>query len=188
MTFVETTEQLEDATQKLIQQKQQYTSLIGASSDEEITSTIQSQRYEVEYLWVKLGNHATKNGITLKMDIVNGGASENKLYNLKFTASGNYANLTEFIYEVENDSTLGFKIENFKLLPSEVKTADNKTKKLDFNNLVATFLVKNVYIDLDKITSSTTTNENTANNNTTTQNTVEETNNQNTDEMVNSVQ
>lgn len=198
ITFVETTEQLEDATQKLIQQKQQYTSLIGASSDEEITSTIQSQRYEVEYLWVKLGNHATKNGITLKMDIVNGGASQNKLYNLKFTASGNYVNLTEFIYEVENDSTLGFKIENFKLLPSGVdntaqkeekeENKGNTTKVLDYNNLVSTFLVKNVYIDLDKITSNTLNNQSNDNNNTTTENTIDESNNQSIDEMVNYVQ
>ena len=183
VSFPEATEQLESSTVKLKEQKQQYASLVGGSSETEITSTIQTQKYEVEYLWVKLGNHATKNGITLKMDITRGAASENKIYNLNFTATGSYANITTLIYEIENDSTLGFKIENFKLLPSTItnnennkgnkdnstENKNNTTRVTDVTNLVATFTVKDVYIDLDQISNATQNNTNT-NTNTNTDN------------------
>lgn len=183
-------------------QKEQYATLIGASSEEEISSVIQTEKYEVEYLWVKLGNHATKNGITLKMDITKGASATNQKYNLLFTATGTYVNITEFIYQIENDSTLGFKIEKFKLLPTAktttTSTNNNNTKNTDTNtdtntvdaeantvdkstasqeqNLVATFTVKDVYVDLKNTTNTNTnntkTNENTnttnANNNSTT--------------------
>lgn len=179
ISFPEATEQIESATEELKVQKQQYASLVGGSSETELTSAVQTQKYEVEYLWVKLGNHATKNGITLKMDIARGAASENKIYNLNFTATGSYANITALIYEIENDSTLGFKIENFKLLPSTIannknddknnednennttKSNNTSTTVVDVTNLVATFTVRDVYIDLDQI--STTTQNNTNN-------------------------
>ena len=197
VSFSESIDNLEKSTKELADQKQQYASLVGTTPDTEIMSAIQSERYEVEYLWVKLGNHATKNGITLKMDITNGGATENKLYNLKFTATGNYANVTEFIYEVENDSTLGFKIENFSLLPSgtTAKTDNNNNNETantnttsDVQNLLATFLVKNVYIDLDKVTNITTTDENTNTDNSAAENTIQENNEENVEQTTNSVQ
>lgn len=169
--FAQSNDELQQATSNLKLQKEQYASLIGASSEEDISSAIQTEKYEVEYLWVKLGNHATKNGITLKMDITKGTSLENKKYNLVFTATGSYINVTEFVYQIENDSTLGFKIENFKLLPSggtTTTTANNNnnndntnttannttTTSSDVQNLVATFTVKDVYIDLDQLTES----------------------------------
>lgn len=207
VNFAESAERLEQATANLKGQKEQYASLVGASSESEINSAIQTEKYEVEYLWVKLGNHATKNGITLKMDITKGASLENKRYNLQFTATGKYANITEFIYEIENDSTLGFKVENFKLLPSSSTstttnnnnnntTNNNTTTSYDVQNLVATFTVKDIYIDLEQISNTTASNNdnrdntNTTNQNTITENTntVQENNVQDVDAIANSMQ
>jgi len=82
-------------------------------------STNQIERYEVETLWVKLGKYATSEGAIIRMDIVQG--NTNETYNLKFTVNGSYISITDFISDIENDSTLGFKIEEFKMLPSDVE-------------------------------------------------------------------
>lgn len=82
-------------------------------------STNQIERYEVETLWVKLGKYATSEGAIIRMDIVQG--NTNETYNLKFTVNGSYISITDFISDIENDSTLGFKIEEFKMLPTNIE-------------------------------------------------------------------
>ena len=62
---------------------------------------------------------------------------------MKFTATGEYVGITDFIYDIENDSSLGFKIEEFKLLPATTQQSDGKT------NLSATFTCKNIAINID---------------------------------------
>lgn len=79
-------------------------------------SASQIERYEVETLWVKLGNYATREGAIIKMDIVQG--NTNETYNLRFTVDGSYISITDFISDIENDSTLGFKIEEFRMGPT----------------------------------------------------------------------
>ena len=50
-------------------------------------------------------------------------------YDLNFVATGDYVGITDFIYDIENDSSLGFKIEGFKMEPDgdRVKTSFNCT-------------------------------------------------------------
>ena len=45
----------------------------------------------------------------------NSGSGTNGLYDLYFTANGTYVGITDFISDIENDSKLGFKIDDFKL-------------------------------------------------------------------------
>ena len=88
-------------------------------------------------------------------------------YDLDFTATGSYICITDFVSAIENDSTLGFKIEEFKLVPSG-------------SDLQATFTCKDISINKEELNTSTvmtTQNTNTTNNTTNTTNSTNSTNN-----------
>lgn len=107
---------VQESTKKLEQAKKDYEDMTTISSEDDVQVASQIERYEVETLWVKLGNYATSEGAVIRMDIVQG--NSNDTYNLKFTVNGSYISITDFISDIENDSTLGFQIEEFKILPS----------------------------------------------------------------------
>lgn len=164
---------------KLKEEKKNYEDMTTISSDGDMQSSNQIEKYELETLYVKLGNHATKEGVVMKMDILQGSSGAQGVYNLNFTVTGGYVQIEDFISSIENDSTLGFKIEEFKMAPSG-------------DTLQATFVCKDVPIkELSSTTSVTpktqqdgntagnttnaaanaTTNSNTATNTTTANNT-----------------
>lgn len=64
-------------------------------------------------MWTIIGNYATKEEVTITLDIVEGTSKDN--YNLNFTVTGGYVGITDFIYDLENDEKLNFKIENLKM-------------------------------------------------------------------------
>lgn len=124
---------VETNAKKLASEKQRYEE-ITSTIDGETQSTGQIQKYEIETLWVKLGNHATSEGAVMKMDVLTSGTAQD-VYNLKFTVTGSYISITDFISDIENDSTLGFKIEEFKMIPA----GEN-------GDLQATFVCKEISI------------------------------------------
>lgn len=150
---------INESSKKLEQVKKEYEDMTSISSEGDIQSAAQMERYEVETLWVKLGNYATSEGAIVRIDILQGNTSGS--YNLKFTVTGSYISITDFISDIENDSTLGFKIEEFKMVPSG-------------NDLQATFTCKEIAIK----EVSETSNPNTGNteNTTNTTNTTNKTN------------
>ena len=162
---------------KLKEEKQNYQDMTAISSDGETQAVNQIEKYEIETLWVKLGNHATSEGVVMKMDVTSGSSGAQGSYNLNFTVTGGYVEIEDVISSIENDSTLGFKIEEFKMAPSG-------------NDLQATFVCKDIPIkqvsSTTTVTQSTTTdgnntaNTNTAGNNTTDNNTANAANNTNT--------
>ena len=125
---------------KLEQEKKNYEDMVTISTNEQVQFANQYQKYEVEYLWTIIGNHATKEGVVIKIDIVS--AAGNNRYNLNFTVNGSYIGTTEFISDIENDSALGFKIENFCMKPGgstqELQTTfsckDIEIKDIQLNN------------------------------------------------------
>ena len=123
------------SSQQLKQQKKNYEDMTAISTDAEGKSTNQIEKYEIETLWVRLGNHATSQGVVMQMDVIKGNSSTQDMYNLKFTATGSYISITDFISAIENDSTLGFKIEEFKMNPSS-----------SGSDLQATFVCKDIAI------------------------------------------
>ena len=133
--YKQATSNVEESAKKLQQEKTKYIDMTSISEDGDIQSANQIERYEIETLWVKLGNHATSEGATMKMDVVQGSNTIANTYNLKFTVNGSYISITDFISDIENDSTLGFKIEEFKMVPSS-----------SGSNLEATFVCKDVAI------------------------------------------
>ena len=152
------------SSQQLKQQKKNYEDMTAISTDAEGKSTNQIEKYEIETLWVRLGNHATSQGVVMQMDVIKGNSSTQDMYNLKFTATGSYISITDFISAIENDSTLGFKIEEFKMNPSS-----------SGSDLQATFVCKDIAIkDVSQSTATTpspstdtSTNTNNITNNTT---------------------
>lgn len=126
-------DEIETNMKKLNQEKQTYQDMVSVSSSEDIQTANQFEKYEIERLWVQLGNHATAEGVDMKMAVANGNTSET--YNLNFTVNGDYVGTTNFIYNIENDTSLGFKIEEFKMIPGT--SADI---------LTTTFTCKNIQI------------------------------------------
>ena len=158
VTYDEKLETLDSANKKLQQEKQAYESYVASNDGTGTVSQIQS--YEVEYLWTKIGNYAKREGVVLKMDVAVNNAVLGT-YDLNFTVSGTYVGITEFIYDLDNDSSLLFKVENFKLLPTVQETTtkeENEDKKENSENksttqttstLVATFTCKDISINID---------------------------------------
>lgn len=133
--------ELNDSAKQLVIAKEEYNDKILYSSEDEIEQATQGIQYEMEYLWTKVGNHATKNGIVLKFTVRQSSTGVANQYDLSFIATGKYVSISEFIAALENDSSLNFKIENAKVIPFEGNT----------ENLQATFEVKDISIKMNKV-------------------------------------
>lgn len=149
--------------------KTSYEDMINISTDSEIQAANQYGVYEIGMLWIKLGNHAKSEGVTIDVFAKDLTAIDNnvtteadKKYNcnLYFTATGTYAGIASFIEDIEDDSKLGFRIEEFNMIASSEGT----------NILQATFTCKDIIIrgvSTNSITTNTNTNTTNNNNNTT---------------------
>lgn len=161
---------LKQDIESLTKSKEECLSLINISTESQLQEATQTKNYTIEYLWSAVGNHATKEGVTIKMDVTTGSIANSEYKNLNFTVTGNYLAITNFITDIENDSTLEFTIDNFSM---------EKEK--------CTFTVKDIKIQQEKTTvpnnANSSTNSNTSNttSNTTTNTTTNTTNNTTTD-------
>ena len=118
--------------------RQEYLQTINVSTENEIREATQTKNYTIEYFWSQVGNHATQEGVKIKFDVVSG-VDEN-IKNLEFTVSGNYLAITNFITELENDSTLQFTIDEFSMTQNQ-----------------CTFVVRDVFIKKETTTQTQNT-------------------------------
>lgn len=88
------------------------------------------------------------------MNFLGGNTGSAQAKNLNFTLNGSYIAITNFIYAIENDSELGFRVENFKILPGG-ENGGNAT------GLQATFIVRNIEIKTENTTATPTTDSST---------------------------
>ena len=107
--------------------------------------------YDIDFLWTIIGNYAIEEGINLKFDLVKNSQStastdsENLVVrDLKFSVTGTYIHLTDFIYDIEDDDRLAFEINDFNL---EVNSGANNTEISETEPLNATFVVYGVKIN-----------------------------------------
>ena len=136
-------EDLDGNVSNLLVAKEEYQDLADVSTKSEINKATTVETYTVEFLWTRLGRHATAEGVYLSYTPTNN--------SIKFTVSGDYIPILSFVSAIENDSKLGFRIENFKLIPGG-------------NNLQATFETRNINIKTEGVSTavqSNTTTENT---------------------------
>lgn len=146
---------LDSSFSKLQAEKQRYERTISYTTEEDLEKANTQEEYKLDYLWTKIGLYATQNGIIMKADVSHGSSGVANQYNISFTTIGEYLSISEFIYAIEKDDTLGFRIEEFSVVPHSD------------NNLQATFIIKNIAIDPNSLSSSSSVSTGTV---TTTQN------------------
>lgn len=130
---------LDSSLRKEQASKQKYQDTITYSTEEEIKAASQLEKYEISFLWTKIGLYATEHNVTIKANVSS--ASIVDLYNISFEATGTYIDITEFVEEIEKDSKLGFKIEDFGLVQYSEEA----------NQLQATFSIRNIAINKDTL-------------------------------------
>ncbi len=136
-------DELNTALKKLQTEKTNYEDLVNVSTESEIQAANKTYN-TIEFLFVRIENHAKSEGVTIKMEVTRSSSGEADTYDLNFTATGTYTGIEEFITAIEDDSKLGFKIEDFSML----------AKNTDGNEVEATFVCKNIIIK--GVSSSTT--------------------------------
>lgn len=152
--YPQSIEKLESSIKKLKTTKEKYEIKTKYIADSVELGIIQTKEYKIERLWITLANYAEEENVDLKLEILETPAQG--IYNMNVTVTGEYINITDFIYDIEKDDTLGFKVLNFKLLPTTTNSnSDNNTKTeekttiVNVDKLVATFKIENVGIDFN---------------------------------------
>lgn len=143
------TEELEKSVTSMLNAKSEYLDLAEVSTEGEIKAASKQETYKIEYLWTRIGSHATGEGVILKLDVTSGDTGEANVKNLVFTVTGNYIAIINFVSSIEDDSQLAFRIENFKILPGT--GTDGRQ---------ATFTVRNIRVKQESTTANVSTSTN----------------------------
>ena len=131
---------LQKDAKELTSAKKNYLDLVSVSSASEIQEALQTKTYTIEYLWSRVGNYATKEGVTVTMSVGASTLGADNYKNLNFTVSGQYLAISQFIRDLENDSNLDFTIDSFEMTASS-----------------ASFVVKDVRIQQEQTSNSSST-------------------------------
>jgi len=144
-SYPENLKTLEETYESYKIQKQKYEDLSGVTNknNKEIYET---KQYDIGYLWRILGNYANKRNVDLGIKVQKNKTGKSS-YNIDFTVSGKYVNISQFLTDIENESDLYFRIYNFKMVGTEVENED-KSKEI---KITATFIVRNVNLDASTI-------------------------------------
>lgn len=146
----ETTQQsLITAAKKYQEKKEEYDMLVESGDLTTESNIYNSSLYDMDYLLTVVGNYATQNEVTLQFDVFKSSStssvsSEYVICDLSFTVTGDYIPITNYIYNIEDDDTLNFEINDFVL-------------EKGGENLQATFTVKNVPINTKNLSAVPTT-------------------------------
>lgn len=137
VTYQNTESGLENSANKLTNSKAEYENQVALSNLNQSSYASQLEKYEIDFLWTKLGNYAKEENVVIKIDVTTN-KTTSSLYDLNFSVTGGYVNITDFIYDIENDSRLGFKIDNFKM-------------EMSAGVLLATFSCKEISLNVGKV-------------------------------------
>lgn len=133
--------ELNESAKELVKAKQEYNDKILNSSNDDIQEAGITRPYETEYLQTVIGNHAKDKGINLRYELRQASSGVSGEYDMDYTITGSYVSISEFVAAIENNSSLNFRIENFRLLPTAGDT----------ENLQATFKVRAINVKVDRI-------------------------------------
>lgn len=159
--YPQSIEELEKSIKNLKVTKEKYKSKTEYIAENVELGVVPTKEYKIERLWIVLENYAKKEGIELKLDIKEASSGKGK-YDLDVTLSGEYIGITDFLYDIEKDDTLGFKVLNFKIQPMSSSTSTTNTNNssqgneketkiivVDASKLKATFTIEDVGINFD---------------------------------------
>lgn len=139
---------LNTAVQEYKTKKAQYDKLVEAGQIKEAAYN-SVDLYDIDFLWTTIGIYAAENKVTLQFDVSKSASAtaispEYVMCDLNFTVTGEYIDITDFIYSIENDDKLNFEISNFAM-------------EKGGENLQATFVVKKVPVNSKTLSSVPTT-------------------------------
>ena len=143
--------ELVENSNKLKTTKKEYEELVAYSSEQDVLRASQAEKYDVEVLWVRIGNHAEKRNVVPTLEVLNSSNNTTGANDLRITAVGRYIGISDFVRDLEDDAKLEFTIENFEMVP--VDSGDG-------TELKATFKVKDIFLDQDSMTSDDNDNDN----------------------------
>lgn len=131
---------LNDAIKKLEKEKTNYEDMVSVSTDSEVEAANQSYENMIEFLLVRIENHAKSEGVTIDLVVAMSTSGAEDVYDLRFTARGSYVGIEEFITGIEDDTKLGYKIEEFKMT---AYSDDDESG----NEVQATFICRDIKIE-----------------------------------------
>lgn len=152
---------LDDSMEKLKIVKKKYQNKMEYVSGNVDLGGVSIKNYKIERLWIALENYAKNENVELKLEVVD--AASKGLYDLNITVAGEYIGITDFIYDIEKDDTLGFKILNFKLTPYVATTTTNNntnnnttsnTKNTEDQNQTTQTTTSTTSVRVDKLTAT----------------------------------
>ncbi|MCX8073982.1 MAG: hypothetical protein N2749_00135 [Clostridia bacterium] len=158
---------VQTAQKEFEKEKQKYESISDATI-QIIKEANTTEKYNIEFMWVRLGNYAAKNKLTIIL-VEPGGSVQaptstetnsetsqtttsssqtptgtqtpapptgtSNSTGLGVQVTGDYLNISDFIYEVENDKELRFKLDNISM------------EYVEGNNIKVNFIVKNITVE-----------------------------------------
>lgn len=77
-----------------------------------IKEATKEEHYYIDWLWIVLGGYADNNGLTLTVIDPRNGSEASAKGTIKIKLVGRYSDITDFVFEVENDNDLKFKLDN----------------------------------------------------------------------------
>lgn len=127
------------------QAQEDYEAAAALRTEEDIQDVLQTKAYDIEYIWVKIGNYAYNNNVDLQIDIykTEGETADNDyvLSDLKISCVSSYYGMISFIEQISRDSDLKFIPQNIKMTAEwkDVVSEEIPTQPLyidkDFNDI-----------------------------------------------------
>ena len=163
--YVSKKNELSIAINALETKKKEYLDLVNSKTISEIEEATRQEKYEIEFLWTRIGFYAQANNLWLKAALTNPSNGLTGQYDIKITVKGGFSDIEAFIRGIEKDVNLGFRIEEFSMIPYLTKeeaalqaaaSEEDKDKYPSGKNLEAKFVIKNVSINLVNLNSDTT--------------------------------
>lgn len=168
-------DELNEAIKKLENEKETYQDMVNVSTESEVEASNQLYKNTIDFIFVRIENHAKSEGVNIDLSVTRSSSGAENTYNLNFTARGPYAGIEEFITDIEDDSKLGFKIEEFKMVASSESSnqveASFTCKDITINGINTNIV--NSQTNENDTTNTTNTNNTTSTNNTAATNTAE---------------
>lgn len=175
-TYPSEEEGLEEAIRKLKLSKQEYENKVSYNADDLILGAMEVKTYKIHYLWARLGSYKNNRNVrSLTLDLKTTQTAD--VYDLQFTVVGEYSNIIEFLYDIEDDEELSFEIKDFAMQPY---TQTTTTTVRDFDNNNSSTQSVNPYDTITEIITTDGTTNNTQNSNTVTNNTQNQSDDTNT--------
>ena len=109
---------LEEAKKSYNTAKDAYNS-VSEDKINTIKEATKEEHYYIDWLWIVLGGYADNNNLALTVIYPRQGSEASAKGTIKIKLVGRYSDITDFVFEVENDNDLKFKLDNMVMEYSE---------------------------------------------------------------------